>query len=456
MTFFGGANGACSAGCGTIFRITAGGTLTTVHSFNIADGSPPDAPLIQATDGNLYGTTPSGGAYGGGTVFRLIPPVSTTTVLTSAPNPSNLGQPVTMTATVTAENNLIPTGSVVFNSNGVQVGSASLNNSGVAVLIYAGLPLGIDSLQAVYQGSTPFTGSTSNMVLQMVGITTTSVTSAPDPSTVGQTVTVTATVTPGAPGGPTPTGTVSFTSNSVAIPSCTDVTLNQSLTAQCVTSTLAVGTDMIVATYSGDSNYVGGSGSLVQIVNPVPTPVQFVPLPPCRVVDTRNPNGPFGGPAIGGHSSRDFPLAQNGNPCNIPSSAVAYSLNVTVVPQHTLGYLTIWPTGEGQPTVSTLNSLDGRVKADAAIVPAGTPSGSVSGVCNRYHERSAGHRRLLHRCWQLHTAVLSIDSLSPGGHAPSQRDLRRAGDGSRGAAPVPACSRARRHALYPAMREPTR
>ena len=49
-----------------------------------------------------------------------------------------------------------------------------------------------------------------------------------------------------------------------------------------------------------------------------------------------------------------------------------------MVPVHTLGYLTIWPTGEGQPTVSTLNSPDGRIKANAAIVPAGVPSGSVS------------------------------------------------------------------------------
>jgi serine protease len=96
------------------------------------------------------------------------------------------------------------------------------------------------------------------------------------------------------------------------------------------------------------------------------------------VVDTRNPTGTFGGPPIGGNSSRSFPLSLSGNPCNIPSTVIAYSLNVTVVPETTLGYLTIWPTGEGQPTVSTLNSPDGRIKANAAIVPGGTPSGSVS------------------------------------------------------------------------------
>jgi uncharacterized repeat protein (TIGR03803 family) len=381
--FYGTTNGGGANGDrGTVFRITPTGTLVTLHSFcslsNCADGILPYGKLVQAADSNFYGTTYEGGARDAGTVFRLIPQVSTTTVLTSVPNPSNLGQAVTMTATVTARNSSIPTGTVVFNSNGAQIGSASLNNSGVAVLVYSGLPLGIDSLQAVYQGSATLGPSTSNTVLQMVGATMTAVTSTPDPSTLGQEVTITAAVTPGELGGPIPTGTVGFTSNSVAIPGCTDVTLSQSLTAQCATSTLAVGTDVIVATYSGDSNYVGSSGSLVQIVNPVPTSLQFVPVTPCRIVDTRNPNGPFGGPAIQGETYRSFPLAQSGNPCNIPASAVAYSLNVTVVPQHNLGYLTIWPAGEGQPTVSTMNSPDGRIKANAAIVPAGMPSGSVS------------------------------------------------------------------------------
>lgn len=101
----------------------------------------------------------------------------------------------------------------------------------------------------------------------------------------------------------------------------------------------------------------------------------FVPVAPCRLVDTRNPGGTFGGPSIFGGSSRNFPIS--GGPCGVPTSATAYSLNVTVVPHGSLGYLTIWPTGEAQPVVSTLNSLDGRIKANAAIVPAGL-NGSVS------------------------------------------------------------------------------
>ncbi len=100
--------------------------------------------------------------------------------------------------------------------------------------------------------------------------------------------------------------------------------------------------------------------------------LQFIPVTPCRVVDTRNANGPFGGPEMTANSSRSFSVP--GSPCNIPSNAAAYALNVTVVPDAQLGYLTIWPTGQTQPFVSTLNS-DGRVKANAAIVPAGQNGG---------------------------------------------------------------------------------
>jgi DNA-binding beta-propeller fold protein YncE len=104
--------------------------------------------------------------------------------------------------------------------------------------------------------------------------------------------------------------------------------------------------------------------------------LELVNVTPCRLVDTRQATGEFGGPAIPGGTSRSFPIPQNTN-CNIPASAAAYSLNVTVVPITTLGYLTIWPTPEMQPVVSTLNSPDGRIKANAAIVPAGV-NGAVS------------------------------------------------------------------------------
>ncbi len=103
--------------------------------------------------------------------------------------------------------------------------------------------------------------------------------------------------------------------------------------------------------------------------------LQFIPVPPCRVVDTRNPAGPFGGPTLTTGSMRSFAVPQGA--CNIPGTAQAYSLNVTVVPQGPLPYLTLWPAGLAQPGVSTLNSNGGTVVANAAIVPAGS-GGAVS------------------------------------------------------------------------------
>jgi uncharacterized repeat protein (TIGR03803 family) len=377
--FYGTAGGSGQYGRGTVYRLTPAGQATMLHAFcNCGDGSNPYGDLLLASDGNFYGTTYIGGANNDGTVFGLSGPpvISTTTTLTTGPNPSQLNQTVMMTATVFAQNGITPGGNVVFSSDGAQIGTVALSN-GVAALNDSDLTLGTHSVVAVYQGGNGFGGSTSNTVHQVVQLpaTTTTVTSTPNPSTGGQQVTITATVGPSGP--PAPTGSVSFTSNGTAISGCTGVVLNSG-TAQCASSSLPVGTDVVVGTYSGDSNYSGSSGSVVQIVNPVPQALQFIAVTPCRIVDTRKPNGTFGGPAIAGNSMRTFPLSESDNPCGISPDAIAYSVNVTVVPQTTLGYLTIWPTGEGQPTVSTLNSLDGRLKANAAIVPAGIPNGSVS------------------------------------------------------------------------------
>ncbi len=70
-TEFGGNYSDCGDGCGTIFKLTSSGTLTTLHKFKGPDGGNPIGGLVRATNGTLYGTTVDGGTYGSGTVFRL-------------------------------------------------------------------------------------------------------------------------------------------------------------------------------------------------------------------------------------------------------------------------------------------------------------------------------------------------------------------------------------------------
>jgi hypothetical protein len=142
----------------------------------------------------------------------------------------------------------------------------------------------------------------------------------------------------------------------------------------------------VFSSWSGDitgsanpvSLVMSGPESVTANFNVVaPSGLRFVPVAPCRVADTRNAPDPFGGPVMAANSTRDFTIPSSN--CGIPSTALAYSFNVTVVPTtRTLGYLSIWPTGQPQPPLaSTLNSIDGRIKANAAIVGAGT-SGAVS------------------------------------------------------------------------------
>jgi uncharacterized repeat protein (TIGR03803 family) len=85
VTQLGGVNVGCdiygeAEACGTVFKITPGGTLTTLHSFDYTDGLQPSAGLLQGADGQFYGTTLYGGSDGNGTVFSITPDGTLTTL----------------------------------------------------------------------------------------------------------------------------------------------------------------------------------------------------------------------------------------------------------------------------------------------------------------------------------------------------------------------------------------
>ncbi|MBC8647396.1 MAG: hypothetical protein H7X85_09555, partial [Thermoanaerobaculia bacterium] len=108
---------------------------------------------------------------------------------------------------------------------------------------------------------------------------------------------------------------------------------------------------------------------------------RVVGVNPCRIVDTRGPDGAYGGPILSQAVTRSFDL--NDGPCpGIPAGVEAYSLNITATQTQGPGFLTIWPQGSTPPTVSTLNYVGNETVANAAIVPAGTGGGVsvVAGV----------------------------------------------------------------------------
>lgn len=97
-------------------------------------------------------------------------------------------------------------------------------------------------------------------------------------------------------------------------------------------------------------------------------PADFYTLPPCRVVDTRRPAGPTGGPALATGTARSFPVAGE---CGVPGDAVAVAANITVVGPTASGHLRIVPWGIATPGTSTINFSRAQTRANSAVLPLG-------------------------------------------------------------------------------------
>jgi len=187
---------------------------------------------------------------------------ATATTLVSSLNPGIYGQSVTWTATVTTSGSVPPTGKVNFTWSIYTIGSATLNSSGVATLTKSNLNADTYPLTAVYVGDASNLGSTSSVVSQVVTQATSSamLTSSPNPSTSGQLVTFTAAIT-----SPTakPIGPVTFAVGKTVL----GTAQLSGGKAKFTTSTLAVGTTTVTATYAGDSNIAKSSASVTQTVH---------------------------------------------------------------------------------------------------------------------------------------------------------------------------------------------
>jgi len=103
-------------------------------------------------------------------------------------------------------------------------------------------------------------------------------------------------------------------------------------------------------------------------------PAGFNTVTPCRVADTRNAGGPYGGPALSAGATRIFLVAAQ---CNVSSTAQAVSANVTVIGATAQGHLTLYAPGSGVPATSSINYRAGQTRANNVIVPLG-PTGALA------------------------------------------------------------------------------
>jgi hypothetical protein len=194
---------------------------------------------------------------------QVVQKANTSVALISSANPSNFDQSVTFTATVSSVASGTPTGTMTLLSGTNPLGSSALNASGVAILSITTLPVGADSITAVYSGDANFSTSTSTALSQVVdkASTSTALSSNPTAANLNQAVTFTATVTPGTSG--SPTGMATFLDGTTPLGTSA---LNSSGVATFSTSALAAGSHNITATYNGDGNYNSSSSTVVTLV----------------------------------------------------------------------------------------------------------------------------------------------------------------------------------------------
>lgn len=197
---------------------------------------------------------------------------ATTTSLIGSPNPTTLGNGITLTANVSGNS---PTGTVQFFADSSVItgcGSVALN-SGVAACVVsaASLHVGLNPFSATYSGDATNLGSSGNFIETVskaaAGVTLGS--ACQTTFTPGEPFTFAATVT-----GQSPTGTVSFLVNSGPVTGCSNVALSGG-SASCTVSDLPQGTLSLTANYSGDANNTSANSGTLTVTVLDPSDVIF-------------------------------------------------------------------------------------------------------------------------------------------------------------------------------------
>lgn len=376
---YGAPNPAFSASYNAFVNGDTAASLTTAPNFATA------ATAVSPV--GSYAITPSGAVdadyaitYADGTL--TVAQASTTTTVV-APGSTSVGTPVNVSANVAvvAPGTGTPTGTVTITDSTDSLSCSYSLAAPTPGCTITPTTAGTKSLIASYSGDTNFSASRVTGSLAVgLGASGTALASSANPSTFGQTVTFTATVTPGA-GGPAPTGTVSFSDGASVL--CANVTLNAGA-ATCASSALTGGSHTIQASYSGDANTGASSATLTQTVSAVTTSMSLTAAPPVvlsgqtvtltATVNGLSPGG-AGAPAVAS-SRASTAAAASVIAAALPSGTVTFLDGST-----TLGSITLNGSGMAALNVSTLavgtHTLVANYPGDGSFAPA-TASATVT------------------------------------------------------------------------------
>ena len=360
VTFGAGVSGGLTVPTGTV---TFKDGATTIGS-SVLDGG---GQAALATSTLLAGSHSITANYGGDSshaastssvLLQSVQQAGTTTTVVSNLNPSVFGQNVTFTANVTAGSGT-PTGSVSFFDGATPLGTVPLSG-GTASLSTSALAVGSHNITANYSGDANNGGSNSAPLSQAVtqATSTTALASSANPGTYGQTITLTAAITPQSGG--SATGSVSFLDGANPVGSAA-----VSGNSASVIVTLSVGAHSLKAIYSGDTN-VGGSTS--------PVLSETVNMATSSVTLTSSAN-----PAVVGQSVT-YTATVNPQFSGVPSGTITFKQGgVTANTQTLVGGVASFTTSyasAGSFSIKANYSGDGNFKSSASTV--------LKEVVNRY------------------------------------------------------------------------
>jgi Big-like domain-containing protein len=214
-------------------------------------------------------------------------PAPTATAIYASVNPSVAGQPLTLTAEVGASPSTvgIPTGRVQFRLDGDDVGgSVPLSASGTATVPSPQATLGAHRVEAVFDGGRDFVSSRGTVTTRVErGRAAVALASSENPSSLGDPVKFTATVSAAAPAQGTPTGAVQFLIDGVAFGQPVPLQNGSATSLPPSASQLPEGRHVVEAAYTGDASFEPAGGTIEQAVGPQATATVVTSSPPATV-----------------------------------------------------------------------------------------------------------------------------------------------------------------------------